>query len=613
MRYRSIALLSLLIVDLGVSQAAIVTNWERHYRPDSRNETFANTVMDAAGSVYAVGSTFNGADEDALVVKYGVGGSVHWAIRFTGAGNQSGKAIAFSADLTQLYVSYDRPDGVGLARINPASGAVLWNKPDLFGAQYTLNRDFMFVQNDAPNKHILAPFRAKENTSNSVAAYSYWDTGAGFGGVTNPMGSLSETILDLAPRPQGGAYVLIGEPTGSGGPVNTIFVIDLEGHVGPTLQVPKATCLASTPANGGILYAVGDDGSNGLRIVKYDTATNSQSGIVDNILSGATNVHVDDAETDPQGRLYVAGYEYVGSFEYEWLLARYETNLTRRWRTSRPSTTASEEFHKVAVEPSGSVAVNARKTGTFQTWSTRVYDGDNGLYLGDHGVTTGDGLTRLYGLAANPDGRFAAVGVLDSMDIFGLAWLLEQDGFKRVSVPLNSYVGGSSITASLSTYGVRGASRVVDLSSSSTYATVPSTVTIPANVSSKTFTIATARTSVDRTVDIAAFADGVWRHCTFYVLAPRPSALTMTPDVVTGGTSSTGKVNLTGLAPTGGQSVSLTSNKAQVTVPANINVPAGAGSQTFVANTTPVGATVVATISATAHGATKTKTLTVNP
>jgi hypothetical protein len=91
------------------------------------------------------------------------------------------------------------------------------------------------------------------------------------------------------------------------------------------------------------------------------------------------------------------------------------------------------------------------------------------------------------------------------------------------------------------------------------------------------------------------------------------SSLTASPSVVNGGQNSTGTVVLTAPAPAGGATITLGSDKASTTVPANVIVSAGASSATFAIGTTPVVASVTATLSASYAGITKTTAITINP
>jgi Tol biopolymer transport system component len=82
---------------------------------------------------------------------------------------------------------------------------------------------------------------------------------------------------------------------------------------------------------------------------------------------------------------------------------------------------------------------------------------------------------------------------------------------------------------------------------------------------------------------------------------------------VEGGSPSTGTVTLSGAAPVGGASVSLSSSDASATVPASAVVAAGATTATFTVTTAAVTSPAVATLSASYGGATRTADLTIDP
>jgi Calx-beta domain-containing protein len=90
------------------------------------------------------------------------------------------------------------------------------------------------------------------------------------------------------------------------------------------------------------------------------------------------------------------------------------------------------------------------------------------------------------------------------------------------------------------------------------------------------------------------------------------NAVSATPNPVTGGQSSTGKVSLTAAAPVGGAKVNLASASNAFTVPASVTVPQGAANATFTIATVASATTASGTLSATYAGLTRTKVVTVN-
>jgi hypothetical protein len=156
----------------------------------------------------------------------------------------------------------------------------------------------------------------------------------------------------------------------------------------------------------------------------------------------------------------------------------------------------------------------------------------------------------------------------------------------------------------------------VSLSSASSAVSVPANVNVPQGASAASFAISTSNVSVPTSTTISATYAGTTKTTTFTVNPPVvPAALsgiTLTSTSVIGGGSTTGKVTLTKVAPTGGITVALrSSNTAYVTVPETVFVPAGATTSTFPVATSATKRNVSATISATYAGVTKTASLTV--
>jgi len=93
---------------------------------------------------------------------------------------------------------------------------------------------------------------------------------------------------------------------------------------------------------------------------------------------------------------------------------------------------------------------------------------------------------------------------------------------------------------------------------------------------------------------------------------PTITSLTVSPSSVTGGTSSTGTVTLSGAAPSGGASVTLTSTSGSANPGTTVTVAAGSTTATFPITTTAVSSAVTATITASYNSTSATAPLKVN-
>lgn len=186
------------------------------------------------------------------------------------------------------------------------------------------------------------------------------------------------------------------------------------------------------------------------------------------------------------------------------------------------------------------------------------------------------------------------------------------------SLTLNptSVTGGNSSTGTVTLSGAAPAGGATVMLSSSNTATarVPSSVTVATGATSATFTVTTSAVAASTTVTISGAYGGATQSASLSVTpAPPPpptlASLTLNPQNVFGGQSSTGTVTLTGPAPAGGAQVFLSSSNGAASVPSSVIVPAGATSATFTVNTSFVLISTSTTISASYNGTTRSATL----
>ncbi|MGE5820928.1 MAG: hypothetical protein ACM37Z_23100, partial [Deltaproteobacteria bacterium] len=185
-----------------------------------------------------------------------------------------------------------------------------------------------------------------------------------------------------------------------------------------------------------------------------------------------------------------------------------------------------------------------------------------------------------------------------------------------LSISPSSVVGGQSAVGSVSLSGPASTGGVtVNLFSANAAATVPATVTVPANATGANFSVTTSVVNALSVGNISASYAGITKTTTLSV-QPTPSvkllSLTLSPATVTGGLSSAGTVSLSGPAPGGGVVVVLaSSNPSKATVPANVTVPAGSTSAVFNVATAGVKRKTGVTITASYGGVRKKAALTI--
>lgn len=142
---------------------------------------------------------------------------------------------------------------------------------------------------------------------------------------------------------------------------------------------------------------------------------------------------------------------------------------------------------------------------------------------------------------------------------------------------------------------------VVNLSSATSSASVPASVTVKSGSKTAKFSIATHPVTTSTPVEIIATDPaGFTAHSTLTVTEPksRLASITFPASSATAGQSVTGTVILSAAAPTGGLNINLTSLQSFITVPPSVTVNAGSKQATF---TVAIG-TVIAPGAATITG-----------
>jgi RHS repeat-associated protein len=162
--------------------------------------------------------------------------------------------------------------------------------------------------------------------------------------------------------------------------------------------------------------------------------------------------------------------------------------------------------------------------------------------------------------------------------------------------------GGSGSTGTVALGQARDAAFAVALHASGASVGVPASVTIPAGATNVTFPITTTPVAAATGVTITATAGTVSAERTLTVLPPVLDLLALDKASLYGSETTDALVTLTGPAPAGGVVVSLTSDKAAVTVPSSVTIPPAATQAAFVVATAPVDVQVAATIAASAGG-----------
>jgi hypothetical protein len=176
--------------------------------------------------------------------------------------------------------------------------------------------------------------------------------------------------------------------------------------------------------------------------------------------------------------------------------------------------------------------------------------------------------------------------------------------------------GGTSISGIVQLDGgaPNGIGVTIALAADNPAVTVPLSVVILPQTSSIQFPATTLFVSANTSVNITAQYAGDTRTAVVDVLRANLISLTLSPDVIQGGNSTTGTVGLDAPAATGGVNIPITSsNPGVASVPASAQIPSGSTNASFQVDTTIVVVQTIVTIEATRGPATLQSNLTVNP
>lgn len=178
-----------------------------------------------------------------------------------------------------------------------------------------------------------------------------------------------------------------------------------------------------------------------------------------------------------------------------------------------------------------------------------------------------------------------------------------------------SAVGGNAVQATVTlTAGAPAAGLTLPVAvSDPLVATAPAEVTVAGGQASASFAIATVPVSSTRTLGVTVGAAGATASAVLTVSPLLLASLTV-PASAVGGATVQGTATLNGPAGGSGAVIGLTSSDPTVAaVPFEVTVPPGGTTATFPVATTPVGASVAVTLTATLGGSARTAALTVGP
>ena len=220
-------------------------------------------------------------------------------------------------------------------------------------------------------------------------------------------------------------------------------------------------------------------------------------------------------------------------------------------------------------------------------------------------------------IMASGDDRDAGYGILNAYKALQNTPSGSTVKPKSLSFSPNPVIGGQDTTGTLTLTGAApsgGAAVTITENGSSI-----GTVTVPAGSTGVTFTLTPPVVTTSETDTIGAVYNGA-TVTTSLTVNPAASSVTisslvLTPTSVTAGGTSSGKITLSAVAPSGGATIALKSSDTSVATvsPSSVTIAAGNKSISFTVTSKSVTSTKTVTITATVGSSSKTATLTVTP
>jgi hypothetical protein len=567
-------------------------------------------AVDAAGNVYLSGSSWNGSNYDAVVVKLSPAGVRQWMAVYDGGDEDLAFAVGLDAAgnayitghsivLTDLY---DFQPRLLVAKLD-ASGALQWSR--LLDDGGVWSTGFSLVVDAAGNS-----FVAGESYSGdfiSAVALSFGPTGNvrwshyPFFGFDYEESSASDIALDAS----GNAFVT-GYVYKPGFPDYTDSFVISRTSAGAARWArsydsggsDQGLAVATDPA--GNAYVTGPTGT-----VKYSSAGAFQWAAP---FGGTGHAVAADASA-----VYVTGISTGVSATDDFRTVRYD------------AATGAVQWNKT-VDSGGSDKAYALALAGGRLWVAGPSNGDALTIAYDPATGAApwsdrydNGRTETaFALAVAPDGG-VAVGGATGDDFLALRYAPPSSSvaLKDLALAPGTFPGGckSSTGKVTLTAPAPSGGAVVSLSNSNPVALLPASVTVLEGKTSASFPISAPAVSANQTGTVTASYGGVSDSETLKVRPVGVLSVTLGPSSVTGPGRVDGSVLLECAAGPSPIDVKLSSGSPTVAWPdqASLTIPAGSATGRFTVSAADVSTPTMVSIRATASGITKSAVLTVLP
>jgi len=313
----------------------------------------------------------------------------------------------------------------------------------------------------------------------------------------------------------------------------------------------------------------------------------------------------------------IAGGKTTGTFTIATKPVAVVTTISIKAGSSTTGATLTVNPPKVTaivLNPT-SVTGGSKTTGTLTIGSAAPSSGYTITFVSSSGAASaaactipGGAKTGTFSVTTLPVATLTTVKITAKGTAISASLTIKAPVATKVTITPTTVIGGVGAKGTVTLGSAAPTSGFTLILVSSQAAAKPATCTVPAGATSGAFTITTNPVAVSTAATITVKGTTIGASLT--ITPATIQSMTLTPATVYGGTTSTGKITLTGAAPTGGMTITLASSKPAAIVTSCV-IAAGNVSGTFTVKTVPVAALTSAAI--TAKGTAINSTLSIKP
>lgn len=596
---------SLLTIAVMWACCATVLAFPIIWTKSTPNSLGAKVIRDTSGNLYHVTPTGNIFGRQLQVARYNALGTTSWAITISEpstSGNQFRvKGLALTS--TSLIIVAEERDsgGQGAFVSSRIYGVTLANGSNSFQGSSILETSapaatatqFSYIQRNTATGDTTVQFR---DVSYSIVGTIGLAQSSGLGVITMDSNNFAYTASPLA-----AGTVQIARCNSAGLTYELPFDVANVNSEQPVKIVVDSSVDRAYVLGFGTWHLPPND-----RDITFYMAQASTGGLVlvGSVLNTAGEDDPGDIAVVPGGGFVASG---INATVNETVHRRYTEVGNNLWS------------YTVTQTPAGTPRFTATDPdGNFLLLSTSTVSSGLAVKVARVGVANGHPL-GIQDIIVGPDAVPTGLLTDAAGNFYISANTTTNAQFLRVqpaqlTFAANNVAGGSSVNATIDLAVTNQDEQTWTLTSSNpSVVSVPANLVIPATHATGTFAMNISAVTLNTNVTINVRHNGFIAQRVLTVVPSVIQSVAIAPQVVVGGVNTTANLTLSGTAPAGGRTVTLTSNKPTVaSVPASVNILEGQSTLGVTVTTFGVNSNQGVVITATTGAVSKTAFFAVN-